>query len=178
MSDVPAAAWSLTVGPSHLLMEPGHTARLSVTDSGSRPLTVTGSVIRVGETASRTCVPAAGTVTGIRVSPARLTLAPGVTGWVTITVAKDAPAQDVAAVFTASAGKGAGTARVSGAVGSQVVVGHVPGCHIPVPAPAAAPAPAGAGIGGDAGLAGIAAVGLAVVVAAAAWLRKHLRWQA
>ena len=176
MSGSPAAAWSLTVGPSHLLMEPGHTARLSVTDSGSKPLTVTGSVIRVGETASQKCVPAAGTVTGVTVSPAHLTLAPGVTGWVTVTVAKGAPAQDAAAVFTASAGQGAGTARVSGAVGSQVVVGHVPGCHIP--APVAAPVHGGAGIGGDAGLAGIAAVGLVMVVAAGTWLRKHLRWQA
>jgi hypothetical protein len=38
------------------------------------------------------------------------------------------------AVFAVSAGQGAGTARVSGAVGSQVAVGHVPGCHIPAPA--------------------------------------------
>jgi hypothetical protein len=56
-----------------------------------------------------------------------MSIAPGHTGWATATVAKGAPDQDVAAVFAASAGKGAGTARVSGAVGSQVVAGHVPG---------------------------------------------------
>ena len=64
------------------------------------------------------------TVAGVTVSPEHMSIAPGHTGWATVTVAKGAPDQDVAAVFAASAGKGAGTARVSGAVGSQVVVGH------------------------------------------------------
>jgi hypothetical protein len=77
----------------------------------------------------------------------------------------------VAAVFAASAGKGAGTARVSGAVGSLVVVGHVPGCHIP--APAAAPAHPGGGIRAEVGLALIAALALAGIVAAGRWLRRQ-----
>jgi hypothetical protein len=83
-----------------------------------------------------------------------MSIAPGHTGWATVTVAKGAPDQDVAALFAASAGQGAGTARVSGPVGNQVAVGHVPGCHIP--APAAAPAHPGGGIGAEVGLALIA----------------------
>lgn len=114
------------------------------------------------------------TVAGVTVSPEHMSIAPGHTGWATVTVAKGAPDQDVAAVFAASAGKGAGTARVSGAVGSQVVVGHVPGCHIP--APAAAPAHPGGGIGAEVGLALIAALALAGIVAAGRWPRRHLRW--
>jgi hypothetical protein len=39
----------MTAGPSHLLMEPGHTARLAVTDIGTKPLAVTGSVVKAGE---------------------------------------------------------------------------------------------------------------------------------
>ena len=120
----------MTAGPSHLLMEPGHTARLPVTEIGTKPLAVTGSVVKVGEAARGA---SARTVAGVTASPEHMSIAPGHTGWATVTVAKGAPDQDVAAVFAASAGKGAGTARVSGAVGSQVVVGHVPGRHIPAP---------------------------------------------
>ncbi len=48
------------------------------------------------------------TVAGVTVSPEHMSIAPGHTGWATVTVAKGAPDQDVAAVFAASAGKGAG----------------------------------------------------------------------
>src|ERR1022692_1930411 len=64
MSTSPAPAWSMTVGPSQLLMEPGHTARLAVTDIGTKPLAVTGSVVKVGEAGTRG-VPAPGTVAGV-----------------------------------------------------------------------------------------------------------------
>ncbi len=66
----------MTAGPSHLLMEPGHTARLAVTDIGTKPLAVTGSVVKAGETGTR-CVPAPGVVAGITVSPEHMSIAPG-----------------------------------------------------------------------------------------------------
>ena len=80
MSTSPPPAWSMTVGPSHLLMEPGHTARLAVTDIGTKPRAVTGSVVKVGEAGTR-CVPAPGTVVGVTVSPEHMSIAPGRTGW-------------------------------------------------------------------------------------------------
>jgi hypothetical protein len=116
------AAFSLTASPAVIHAHPGSHAVVRVTDSGTRPLTVTASVAPVAEQGGR-CGVGSEPAPGVIVRPAHLRLHPGETRAVRVRITHRAPAGDLAVVFATRPGHSSANARVSAAVGTRLVVG-------------------------------------------------------
>ena len=133
--------FGLAASPASIHAAAGHSYRVTVTDTGTHPLTVSGAAAPATGTAHG-CAIALGRAAGwATVTPARATVAPGHPGVFTVTVAAALPPgrSEAVAAFTASAGRLAGGtgARAVGGVGVAVYV-TAPGRSTRPPCKAAA----------------------------------------
>jgi hypothetical protein len=165
-----APAFAISASPASVHLAAGQATSVRVTDEGTAAMRVgvglTG-VAKSGANGKCGIKPAPGT--GVTVAgPASFVLGPGQSRSVAVTVAPGAPSQDDALVFASSPGQG-GNAQVSGAVGTQVVIGGASECVSALP-PVSHGVPAAAAGGLAAGLTAALAGGWA-------WLSRRRRRQ-
>ena len=166
-----APAFSLSASPPAVHLAAGQSTSIRVTDNGSKPLSVSVGLTGVAKSGDAKCSVGGTAVrpSGVAIGgPASFTLAPGKSVSVPVSVAKTAPSQDDAVIFSSDAG-GSGNARISGAVGSQLVIGGSAECVSALPAsPHSVSAVAVGGLG---------AALLASVAGARAWVVRRRRRQ-
>lgn len=122
------SAFGIQASPYHINATAGSSATVTITDVGTKRVTVGTGVLAVHKVSGLCGVTANGVPPGVTISPAQLTLRPGHHKTATVHIASSVPASDLALVFT-SKPDGNGTARVVGAVGIQLVIAAKPGQH-------------------------------------------------
>ncbi len=161
-------SFSLTASPSHLLASPGQTVQVRATDTGTRPLAVTASVMTVRKAAGH-CTVSPAPVRGVTLDKTSFRLRHGQTVTVRARVSRRAPPQDLAVIFAADAGQASQRVHVTGEVGTRLYIrgsGHASRCST---AAAAVRHPAGsssgvAGLGNGLALGSLAAAMMAGTV--------------
>jgi hypothetical protein len=159
-------AFSISASPPSVRLDAGTATAIRVTDTGAKPIDVHVSLAAVARSGGKCGVSGPASGWGVSVGgPGSFTLNPGQFRTVPVTVAANAKAQDDALVFASSAGNG--NARISGAVGSQLIIGGSTECVT---------AAAAAGHGGSAAAgAGIVGGLIAALTGAVLAVRRRIR---
>jgi hypothetical protein len=164
-------AFSISASPPSVRLDAGTATAIRVTDTGAKPIDVHVSLAAVAKSGDKCGVSGPASGWGVSVGgPSSFTLNPGQFRTVPVTVAANAKAQDDALIFASSAGDGNANARISGAVGSQLIIGGSTEC-VTAPAAAAASAHGGSAAAG----AGIVGGLIAALTGAVLAVRRRIR---